>query len=41
LAKTDKKGFLFLNGLINILTMGLSFISLSVLSKTRTGSAAI
>lgn len=41
LAKTDKRGFLFLNGLINILTMGLSFISLAVIAKTRTGSAVI
>jgi putative membrane protein len=41
LAKTDRKGFLFLNGLTNILVMGFSFISLSVLAKTRTGSAVL
>lgn len=41
LAKTNREGFLFLNGITNILILGLSFISLSLISKTRTGSAVI
>jgi putative membrane protein len=36
---TDKKGFLVLIGATNILVMGLSFVSLYAISKTRTGAA--
>jgi len=39
ISKTDKKGFLFLLGATNTLVMGFSFISLYVISKTRTGAA--
>jgi putative membrane protein len=39
IARTEKEGFLFLNGFLNILIMGLSFVSLYSISKTRTGSA--
>jgi len=39
-SKTDNKGFLVLIGAVNILVMGLSFVSLYAISKTRTGSAA-
>ncbi len=39
IAKTDKKGFLVLIGATNILVMGLSFVSLYAISKTRTGAA--
>jgi len=38
--KTDQKGFLSLIGATNILVMGLSFVSLYAISKTRTGAAA-
>jgi len=38
--KTDKKGFLVLVGATNVLVMGLSFVSLYAISKTRTGAAA-
>lgn len=38
--KADKKRFLFMLGMITILTMCLSFLGLFLISKTRTGSAA-
>jgi putative membrane protein len=37
--KTDQKGFLILLGATNTLVMGFSFISLYIISKTRTGAA--
>jgi len=37
--KTSKQNFLFLVGAINIIVMGLSFIGLYSINKTRTGSA--
>ena len=37
--KTDKKGFLILLGATNTLVMGVSFLSVYALSKTRTGIA--
>jgi len=40
ISKTDRKGFLILIGATNILVMGLSFVSLYAISKTRTGAAA-
>jgi len=40
ISRTDKKGFLSLIGATNILVMGLSFVSLYAISKTRTGAAA-
>jgi putative membrane protein len=40
IARTDKKSFLFLIGATNVLVMGLSFVSLYAISKTRTGAAA-
>ncbi len=40
ISKVDKKGFLFLIGATNVLVMGLSFVSLYAISKTRTGAAA-
>ncbi|MDD5012127.1 MAG: tripartite tricarboxylate transporter permease [Candidatus Nanoarchaeia archaeon] len=40
ISRTDKKGFLVLVGATNILVMGLSFVSLYAISKTRTGAAA-
>jgi putative membrane protein len=39
ISKTDKKGFLVLIGATNVLVMGLSFVSLYAISKTRTGAA--
>ena len=39
ISKTNKKGFLILLGATNTLVMGFSFISLYVISKTRTGAA--
>jgi putative membrane protein len=39
ISRTDRKGFLFLVGATNILVMGLSFVSLYAISKTRTGAA--
>jgi len=39
ISKTDRKGFLVLLGATNTLVMGFSFISLYVVSKTRTGAA--
>lgn len=38
-SKLDKKDFLVLLGAVNVLVMGLSFISLYAISKTRTGAA--
>lgn len=40
ISKTDKKGFLVLIGATNVLVMGLSFVSLYAISRTRTGAAA-
>lgn len=40
ISHTDKKGFLILIGAVNILVMGISFVSLYAISKTRTGAAA-
>lgn len=39
ISKTDKKGFLILLGATNTLVMGFSFITLYLISKTRTGAA--
>lgn len=39
ISRTNKKGFLILIGATNILVMGLSFVSLYAISKTRTGAA--
>ena len=39
ISRTDKKGFLVLLGATNTLVMGFSFISLYVISRTRTGAA--
>ena len=39
ISRTDQKGFLVLLGATNTLVMGFSFISLCVISKTRTGAA--
>jgi putative membrane protein len=39
ISKTDSRGFLVLVGATNILVMGLSFVSLYAISKTRTGAA--
>ena len=39
ISKTDKKGFLVLLGATNTLVMGFSFVSLYVISRTRTGAA--
>lgn len=39
ISKTDKRGFLVLLGATNTLVMGFSFISLYIISKTRTGAA--
>ncbi|MFH1787201.1 MAG: tripartite tricarboxylate transporter permease [archaeon] len=39
IAKTDQRGFLILLGATNTLVMGFSFISLYIISKTRTGAA--
>ncbi len=39
-SRVDKKGFLSLIGATNVLVMGLSFVSLYAISKTRTGAAA-
>ena len=38
-SRTDRQGFLILLGATNTLVMGFSFISLYVISKTRTGAA--
>jgi putative membrane protein len=40
ISKTDEKDFLVLLGAVNVLVMGLSFVSLYSISKTRTGAAA-
>ena len=39
ISKTNKKGFLVLVGATNTLVMGFSFLSLYLISKTRTGAA--
>lgn len=39
IAKTNKKGFLFLLGATNTIVMGFSFLSLYLIGKTRTGAA--
>ncbi len=39
ISRTNKKGFLVLIGATNTLVMGFSFISLYIISKTRTGAA--
>ncbi|MBR9701459.1 hypothetical protein GOV13_00890 [Candidatus Pacearchaeota archaeon] len=39
ISRTDRKGFLVLLGATNTLVMGFSFISLYIISKTRTGAA--
>jgi len=39
ISKTNRKGFLVLLGATNTLVMGFSFISLYLISKTRTGAA--
>jgi putative membrane protein len=39
ISRTNSKGFLVLVGATNILVMGLSFVSLYAISKTRTGAA--
>ena len=39
ISKTNKKGFLVLLGATNTLVMGFSFVSLYIISKTRTGAA--
>jgi putative membrane protein len=39
ISKADSKGFLVLVGATNILVMGLSFVSLYAIAKTRTGAA--
>ncbi|MCK5149749.1 tripartite tricarboxylate transporter permease [Candidatus Pacearchaeota archaeon] len=39
ISRTDKKGFLILLGATNTLVMGFSFITLYIISKTRTGAA--
>jgi putative membrane protein len=39
ISRTESKGFLVLVGATNILVMGLSFVSLYAISKTRTGAA--
>ena len=40
ITKVNEKDFLILLGAVNILVMGLSFVSLYSISKTRTGAAA-
>ena len=40
ISRTNRKGFLILTGATNTLVMGFSFISLYVISRTRTGAAA-
>lgn len=40
ISKTNEKDFLILLGTVNVLVMGLSFVSLYSISKTRTGAAA-
>tara|TARA_Y100000034_G_scaffold119266_1_gene160860 strand:- start:9387 stop:10574 length:1188 start_codon:yes stop_codon:yes gene_type:complete len=41
ISRTDKKGFLVLIGATNTLVMGFSFISLYVISKTRSGATVV
>ena len=40
IAKTDRRGFLVLLGITNTFVMGISFLSIYAISKTRTGAAA-
>ena len=40
ISRTNTKDFLLLLGTVNVLVMGLSFVSLYSISKTRTGAAA-
>lgn len=40
ISRTNEKDFLVLLGAVNVLVMGLSFVSLYSISKTRTGAAA-
>ena len=40
-SKLDKKEFLFMLGIINVLAMSFSFLGLYLIEKTRTGSAAV
>ena len=40
ISRTNRKGFLILTGATNTLVMGFSFISLYIISRTRTGAAA-
>lgn len=40
ISKTNEKDFLVLLGAVNVFVMGLSFVSLYSISKTRTGAAA-
>ncbi|MBI2043667.1 tripartite tricarboxylate transporter permease [Candidatus Pacearchaeota archaeon] len=40
ISKSDRKGFLVLLGATNTLVMGLSFVALYTIQKTRTGAAA-
>ena len=39
ISRTDRKGFLVLLGATNTLVMGFSFVSLYIISRTRTGAA--
>lgn len=39
ISKSEKEEFLFLQGCINVLAMGFSFLALYTISKTRTGAA--
>ena len=39
ISRTDRKGFLILLGATNTLVMGFSFVSLYIISRTRTGAA--
>ncbi|MBS3072361.1 tripartite tricarboxylate transporter permease [Candidatus Pacearchaeota archaeon] len=41
IAQEEKQGFLFLLGIVNILTLGFSFLALSTISKTRTGVSVV
>lgn len=41
ISKTDRKGFLVMLGATNTLVMGLSFVALYTISKTRTGAAVM
>jgi|SRR3989344_5064334 len=39
--KSTREEFLFMLGIVNVLTMAFSFLALFLISKTRTGSAAV